>query len=66
MKHVETATLAKAALEGSGAKSHGEFAAIYGCGVRTLRAWLAGEKNAPGLAKVLLREAAKGWRPSSR
>ena len=64
MKFPEMAQLAEAALKGSGATTHAEFAATYQCGVRTLRAWLAGEKDASGIVKMVLRQAAKGWRPS--
>ncbi len=63
MKHPDIAALAKAAFEGSGVETHKKFADLYCCGLRSLRAWLAGEKPASAIAQMVLRQAAKGWRP---
>lgn len=64
MKYPETAKMAQAAFDGSGATTHQEFADIFECGLRTFRAWLAGEKDPPRIAKMVLGQAAKGWRPA--
>lgn len=66
MKHPETAALARAAFEATGAKSHGEFCAITGNAIalRTFRRWLAGEGPADPLAALVLRNIQKGWRPA--
>lgn len=64
MKHPDTAALAREALESTGLKHH-DFAGMIQVGVRTLRAWLAGEKPAPPIAQMVLREVKGGWRPSA-
>lgn len=65
MKHPDTAKLAKAAFDATGCKTHGEFIAMMqgAIGVRTFRAWLAGERPAEALAQLVLRELVAGWRP---
>lgn len=62
-KYPETADIARKAFAGSGAKTYRDFVDIYCCGMRTFQAWLAGEKEPNGIARMVLREAAKGWRP---
>jgi hypothetical protein len=66
VKHPDTAALANKAFSASGAKSHPEFVAIFGdaIGLRTLRAWLAGEQPAAPMAQLMLREFVAGWRPT--
>lgn len=67
MKHPETADLARRAYEASGAKTHGDFVDIMQGAIplRTLRRWLAGESPLDGLASLVLREVAGGWKPSA-
>lgn len=64
MKHPETAALAKAAMDATGLKTEA-FADLICVGKRTLFSWLSGEKPASGIAQMVLREVAAGWRPSA-
>lgn len=66
VKHPETAALALKAFKASGAATHGGFVALFGdaVGVRTFRAWLAGEQPAHPVAQLMLREFIAGWRPT--
>lgn len=68
MKHPETANLARAAYEASGAKTHTDFLAMLKGAVplRTFRRWLAGDNPADALAQLVLREVRDGWRPSAQ
>jgi hypothetical protein len=66
MKHPETADLAQKAYDASGAKTHGEFVQLMQGAIplRTFRRWLAGESPLDGLAQLVLREVAGGWKPA--
>lgn len=61
----ETQRLAQAAYEASGAKTHGEFCALFGDALplRTFRRWLGGHGRADEMGQLVLREFASGWRP---
>lgn len=66
-KHPETERLAQEAYRASGCSSHTAFIAIFpdkAIGMRTFRAWLAGEQPAAPMAQMMLREFIAGWRPS--
>jgi hypothetical protein len=67
MNHPDTAQLAKAAYERSGAQTHEEFVAFMrnSISVRTVRRWLSGDIPATGLAHLVLREIGNGWIPGS-
>lgn len=66
MKHPETAALATRAYEAAGCKTHKEFCDLFGgaVGLRTFRAWTAGEQPAAPIAQLMLREFIAGWRPT--
>jgi hypothetical protein len=66
LKHPETAALARAAYDRSGAKNKDDFVALFpndAIGVRTFHYWLAGERPPTPLAVLVLREVAAGWLP---
>lgn len=65
MRYPETAALAKAAYEASGAESAPAFVAIFkgAIGLRTFWAWMRGEQPAKPMAELMLREFVAGWRP---
>lgn len=68
MSEDQTAKLAEQAYAASGAKTHGEFVALFdgAIGLRTFRGWLAGTQPAAPIALLLLREFVAGWRPGQR
>jgi hypothetical protein len=64
-KHPKTKELAESTYRATGCRTHGEFCALTGgaISVRTFRRWLAGDGAADGLAQLVLRNLASGWRP---
>lgn len=66
-KHPETERIAREAYRASGCNSHPAFIALFPdktIGLRTFRAWLAGEQPAAPIALLMLREFTAGWRPT--
>jgi DNA-binding transcriptional regulator YiaG len=62
MKHPDTATLTRSSLAATGL-TQPAYAALIHVGLRTLRYWLSGDKPAPPIARLVMREVEKGWRP---
>lgn len=63
----ETKRVSKGAFEASGCQTHLEFLALFGekvIGLRTFRAWIAGEAPASPISLLVLREFIAGWRPT--
>jgi hypothetical protein len=67
MKHPETAQLARAAFQASGAKTYPEFLRLFDGAIatRTFADWMAGNKPAQPIAQLVLREVIAGWRPGN-
>jgi len=61
-KNHDTATITQAALSATGLRRQ-PMAKLIHVGLRTLDAWLSGEKRPPRIAVMVLNEVTDGWRP---